>query len=58
MDLQSADKMVRARLSTHFGDTLPSRQPYGLPFRPWFEAVSLFFSPYQLNPLDYNPLRH
>jgi NTE family protein len=23
----------------------------------WFEAVSLFFSPYQLNPLDYNPLR-
>jgi NTE family protein len=24
----------------------------------WFEAVSLFFSPYQLNPLDYNPLRH
>ena len=23
----------------------------------WFEAASLFFSPYQLNPLDYNPLR-
>lgn len=23
----------------------------------WFEVVSLFFSPYQLNPLDYNPLR-
>jgi NTE family protein len=49
-DLPDAQRKVVESLLT-------LKQPNGSPVSDWFDAVSRYFSPYDLNPLNINPLR-